>query len=129
MVKGNRRLVPFLLVGALTLGAGLGVGLGIHEGPTTVNGTTTKVAQAIRCTAQVTQGKTNISCSSPSTLISAHSFGGGSKDTVWFTSSTRISKGITACVEASLRNDLGHSEGGKGISASVASCEDTKAER
>jgi hypothetical protein len=127
-VKGNRRLVPFVLVAALTLGAWLGAGLGIAEGPTTVNGTRTKVAQPIRCTASVTQGKKNISCNSPSTFTPSHSFGGGSRDTVWFSSSTKISKGFTTCVEASLRNDLRHSVGGSGVSASLASCEGTKAE-
>ena len=114
--------MPFLLVGALTLGAGLGVGLGLWDGPVTVNGAPASAAQPIRCTTSLTQGEANISCSSPSTITSADSFAGGHQDTVWFPSSTRISKGLTACVEASLRNDLRHSAGGNGISASLASC-------
>jgi len=34
-VRPRRRLAPFLLLGILTLGAGLGVGLGLSEGPVT----------------------------------------------------------------------------------------------
>jgi hypothetical protein len=36
-VRPRRRLAPFLLLGILTLGAGLGVGLGLSEGPVTYN--------------------------------------------------------------------------------------------
>jgi hypothetical protein len=36
-VRTRRRLAPSLLLGVLTLGAGLGVGLGLSEGPATYN--------------------------------------------------------------------------------------------
>jgi hypothetical protein len=41
-VKRNRGLVPYALVGVLTLGAGLGAGLGLATGPVTVAGTVTE---------------------------------------------------------------------------------------
>lgn len=40
-MKRNRGLVPYVLVGILTLGAGLGAGLGVATGPVTVIGTVT----------------------------------------------------------------------------------------
>jgi hypothetical protein len=40
-VKRNSGLVPYVLVGILTLGAGLGAGLGLASGPVMVTGTVT----------------------------------------------------------------------------------------
>ena len=76
-MKQYRRLLPFVLVGALTLGAGLGVGLGVSEGPVTVNHTDAKTAQTLRCTTSVARGEADISCSSPSTTVSGDTFFGG----------------------------------------------------
>jgi hypothetical protein len=44
-VRPRRRLAPFLLLGILTLGAGLGVGLGLSEGPVTYSAQTVAVAK------------------------------------------------------------------------------------
>jgi hypothetical protein len=41
VVKTNRRLTPYLLVGILTLGTGFAAGLGLATGPVTVIGTVT----------------------------------------------------------------------------------------
>jgi hypothetical protein len=41
LVNRNRGLVPYVLVGILTLGAGLGAGLSLAAGPVTVTGTVT----------------------------------------------------------------------------------------
>lgn len=38
-MKANRRLIPYLLVGLLTLGTGLAVGLGLATGPVTATDT------------------------------------------------------------------------------------------
>jgi hypothetical protein len=44
-VRPRRRLGPFLLLGILTLGAGLGVGLGLSEGPVTYSAQTQALAE------------------------------------------------------------------------------------
>jgi hypothetical protein len=44
-VRPRRRLAPFLLLGILTLGAGLGVGLGLSEGPVTYSAQTQVLAE------------------------------------------------------------------------------------
>jgi len=105
-VKQYRRLLPFVLVGALTLGAGLGVGLGVSEGPVTVNHTGAKTAQTLRCTTSVARGEADISCSSPSTTVSGDTFFGGEQETIWFRSTTSVSKGWAACMEAVLQSNL-----------------------
>jgi hypothetical protein len=54
-VKPSRRLAPYLLLGTLTLGAGLGAGLGLSQGPMTHDATISAVTvivttKAARCT-------------------------------------------------------------------------------
>jgi len=43
VVNPRRRLAPYVLLGLLTLGAGLGVGLGLSQGPVTYTATAPRI--------------------------------------------------------------------------------------
>jgi hypothetical protein len=95
--------VPYVLVGALTLGAGLAIGLSLSEGPLTVNDSGLTASQSIRCTSSVTNHETSMSCSSRPNVVSANGYFGGTSVTVWFPRAARVPKGFTACMQATLQ--------------------------
>jgi hypothetical protein len=103
LVKWNRRLVPYVLVGVLTLGAGLAIGLSLSEGPLTVNDAGLTVSQSIRCTASVTNHETTVSCTSHPNVVSANGHFGGTSVTLWFPRGARVPKGFTSCMQATLQ--------------------------
>jgi len=73
----GRRVVPYLLLGALTFGAGLGVGLGLSEGPVTYNATATS-SWAPCATARTASG-TTVTCGSVVSDVTPSSFTYGSQ--------------------------------------------------
>jgi hypothetical protein len=85
-VHPSRRLTPYLLLGALTLGAGLGAGLGLSEGPVTHDATapTSSTVTTYRGNCAVSTGgnAVGIKCtggsSSYSSYLSIHFLGTGS---------------------------------------------------
>jgi hypothetical protein len=68
----GRRVVPYLLLGALTFGAGLGVGLGLSEGPVTNNATATS-SWAPCATARTASG-TTVTCGTVVSDVTPSSF-------------------------------------------------------
>jgi hypothetical protein len=94
--------VPYVLMGTLTLGAGLGVGLNLSGGRLTVNSADVSDSQSIRCTTSVThlgRIRASVSCSSSKNKVSID---GGQSVTVFFQSVTSIPKGFAACLQATL---------------------------
>jgi hypothetical protein len=94
--------VPYSLIGVLTIGAGLGVGLAFSEGPVTVNPANSSMSQALRCSTSVTHDGVSVSCNSPETEVSANSVEKGQSVTLWFRSAASIPKGFAACLGARL---------------------------
>jgi hypothetical protein len=64
----SRRLTPYLLLGTLTLGAGLGAGLSLSEGPVTYDASAAAspvvTLQEGPCTISTGRGETAVSCTS-----------------------------------------------------------------
>jgi hypothetical protein len=106
----GRHLVPYMLLGFLTLGTGLGVGLGLSEG--TATDTPTVASSWHPCSASPTTAGLQVSC----TLVGAKSY--SSSMTVWFEPSHSFPKGTAACLNAALdravpngvSNNLAHFE-------------------
>jgi hypothetical protein len=65
-VNLRARLVPYLLLGLITLGAGLGVGLGLSEAP---------VMHPVRITGEVITGSSTSCVATASSTICRHYFG------------------------------------------------------
>jgi hypothetical protein len=84
----SRRLAPYLLLGLLTLGAGLGVGLGLSEGPVTYTAT---VSAWGPCTTSSAQRGVNVQCSAR-----------GSTVWVYFRSKADIPTGFADCMANAL---------------------------
>ena len=119
-MKTGRHLVPYMLLGFLTLGAGLGVGLGLSEGTATY--TPTVASSWDPCSASSTTAGRQVSC----TLVGAKSY--SSSMTVWFEPSHSLPKGTAACLNAALdragpsgvSHDLANFE--KELTQSLRSC-------
>jgi hypothetical protein len=69
-VKLPIRLVPYLLLGTLTLGAALGAGLGLSQGPITHTGVGPNAPVVISCASSSDPKKTVVTCTSPGSNFS-----------------------------------------------------------
>ena len=112
-MEAGRHLMPYLLLGILTLGTGLGVGLGLSEGPLTH--TATMAPYWGPCSTSRTQSGIDVSCSAPTIEVSAHSWRKGTSLTTWFSSSVRLPNSFAACMTKTLNRVFP-----KGISSSTA---------
>jgi hypothetical protein len=69
-VRLSRRLIPYLLLGTLTLGAGLGAGLALAQGPVTRDpgaaASPVVTVQEGPCTVSTGRGEARVSCASSS---------------------------------------------------------------
>lgn len=72
----RRRLIPYVLLGILTLGTGLAVGLGLAEGALTYNAAATSFWAP--CTIQRTGTATKVTCRSIVSNVTPSSFTWGS---------------------------------------------------
>jgi hypothetical protein len=82
-VKATRYLTPYLLLGILTLGTGLAIGLGLSQGPATYN------AGSVRwtCSSSLTQGEATVSCDSAA-----------ARESAWSPDVGSLPRDITACM-------------------------------
>jgi hypothetical protein len=87
-VKPRRRLIPYVLLGVITLGTGLAVGLGLSEGPLTYSAS--PAPSHWTCKSSENQGVRTFNC------VTA-----GERVSVW---NYRVTgKGVTACLTKSLK--------------------------
>ena len=104
-MKRNTRLVPYVLIGTLMLGAGLGVGLGLSEGPMTANYTKPTDSQLVQCVTSLIHNGASVSCSGRPSAGSTDKFAEGVTVAVWFRTVSSIPKGFAPCMEVALQSE------------------------
>jgi hypothetical protein len=104
-MKTGRHLVPYVLLGVLTLGAGLGAGLGLSEGSTT--DTATVASSSLSCQSSPTHSGFQVSCNDAALDANGYS----SSITLWFAPHHGFSRKLAACVSAALdRTSVGSTD-------------------
>jgi hypothetical protein len=93
--------VPYALLGLLTLGAGVGVALGLSNGPVTYDASAA-VLEWYPCTASTRADGAVVSCHSKPTAASSGTPGEGPSVGLFFSRGARLPENFTTCVTTSL---------------------------
>lgn len=93
--------MPYVLLGILTLGTGLAVGLGLSEGPVTYNASV--ISPWAPCTTARTGTATKVTCRSVVSDVTPSSFTWGSQGFAHFYESPpKMPKGFATCMTSAL---------------------------
>ena len=97
----SRRLAPYLLLGILTLGTGLAIGLGLSKGPVTY--TATSASSWAPCTTARTGAVRKVTCGSVVAQVTPSSFTYGRQGTAsFFEPPPKMPKDFVTCMTSAL---------------------------